>query len=1197
MPLFTQPYTNRRYLDAVTDHVVLFDGATGTELAKIPLTIEDYGGKRTEGLLEMLLLHRPEAVAQVHASYLAAGAEVIETDSFRANRLTLEDFGVGEMTETLNRLAAETARREADRAAAETGIPRFVAGSMGPTGKLISLDDPELSDVSFAALADIYAEQARGLLLGGVDVLLLETQQDLLELKAAIHGIWHTFQELHMRVPIQAQVTLDTSGHMLTGADVDTALVTLAALPVEIIGLNCSTGPEEMRASVRRLVARSNRPVSVLPNAGMPENIGGRAVYRLQPEPFAEAMTTFASWGVRIVGGCCGTGPEHIARLHEMLSQTGLRPLDEQGHPIPTNPPRPFEFPAPPLPAVSGGLSEVPLHQEPRPLIVGERINTQGSRKAKRLVMNHRYDALLELAEQQVAYGAHVLDVCVALTERADEVETMQRVVKLLSLNTPAPLMLDTTDEVVMRAAMETYPGRAILNSVHLEAGETRARRIMSLAREFGAALVALTIDEQGMAKTAAHKLAVAQRLYRMAVDEIGLPPHALIFDPLTFTLATGDAETANAANETLEALRRIKETLPGTLTNLGVSNVSFGLNPAARRVLNSVFLYRAVEAGLDLAIVNPAQITPYAELSAELRTLAEDLLFNRSPDALARYIAHFEDVTLEDQAASTFATLPPREQLYQAILQRRREGVEARVDACLAEMTPINVLNEVLLPAMKEVGVRFGNGELILPFVLKSAEVMKAAVAHLEQFMERNADVSKGTVVLATVFGDVHDIGKNLVKTILVNNGYAVHDLGKQVPAQAIVDHAVAVHADAIGLSALLVATSQQMQLVVEELHRRGLSIPVLVGGAAINPKFALRIAMTGGELYHGGVYYCEDAFEALQVLEHIILQPRQQPPEEHQHNEPAVERPAAPQAPPKVTVIVQQPEIPSSDEAAGACATCGACSASVDSIANTVLKALIPKPPFWGPQVIKGIPLRDLWPLLDRKSLYRVGWGARGATGEKWEALRQEFDARLEAMWATADDYLHPRAVYGYFPAQSVGNDLILYDPVGFQAGEPLSEVGRFTFPRQPKGKQLCLADYFASAGSGVVDVAVLQVVTVGSSATKRSQQLERAGQYSEAYFIHGLAAQAAEATAEWLHRRIRRELKLADNQGKRYSWGYPACPDLAGHQVVFALLPVTSALGVTLTPANQLTPEHSTAALVMHHPRAKYFGVRRA
>ncbi len=1194
MTLFSHPYTNRRYLDAIADHIVLFDGATGTELAKFSLKAEDYGGPRTEGLLEMLLLHRPEVVTQVHASYLAAGAEVVETDSFRANRLTLRDFGIGEMTVELNRLAAETARRAADRAEAESGMPRFVAGSMGPTGKLPSLDDPELSDVSFAELADIYAEQSRGLLLGGVDLLLLETQQDLLELKAAIHGIWHTFHELDVRVPIQAQVTLDTSGHMLTGADVETALVTLAALPVEIIGVNCSTGPEEMRASVRRLAARSNRPVSVLPNAGMPENVGGQAVYRLQPQPFADAMTDFASWGVRIVGGCCGTGPAHIVRLREMLAAAGLRPLDEQGKPLSSPPAQPFIFPAPPLPAVSGGLSEVSLHQEPRPLIVGERINTQGSRKAKRLVMNRRYDALLELAEQQVAYGAHVLDVCVALTERADESATMQRVVKLLSLNTPAPLMLDTTDETVMRAALETYPGRAILNSVHLEAGEARARRIMELAREFGAALVALTIDEQGMAKTATRKLAVAQRLYQMAVEEIGLPPHALIFDPLTFTLATGDAETANAANETLEALRRIKETLPGTLTNLGVSNVSFGLNPAARRVLNSVFLYRAVEAGLDLAIVNPAQITPYAELSAELRTLAEDLLFNRDPDALARYITHFEGATLDEaDTSAAIAALPPREQLYQAILRRRREGIADLVDTCLAQMTPVAVLNEVLLPAMKEVGVRFGNGELILPFVLKSAEAMKAAVAHLEQFMERSDSVSKGTVVLATVFGDVHDIGKNLVKTILVNNGYRVLDLGKQVPAATIVERAVEANADAIGLSALLVATSQQMQRVVEELHRRGLSIPVLVGGAAINPKFAVRIAMAGGDLYQGGVYYCEDAFEALQVLEHIILQAPQRPPAEHQHEHPAV-TPPAPQPTPEVHVVVQAPK-PLPADAGGSCATCGACSVSVASIANTVLKALIPKPPFWGGRVIPAIPLAELWPLLDRKSLYRVGWGARGATGTKWETLKQAFDARLEEMWASADAYLHPRAVYGYFPAQSAGNDLVLYDPAGYQAGDPLREVGRFTFPRQPQGKKLCLADYFASVGSGVVDVAVLQVVTVGRSATQRSQQLEQAGDYSEAYFVHGLAAQTAEATAEWVHRRIRRELKLAENQGKRYSWGYPACPDLAGHQVVFALLPVNAALGVSLTPANQLDPEHSTAALVMHHPRARYFSVR--
>ncbi len=1147
------PLTHPRYLDAVADHVVLFDGATGTGLAKFDLTAEDFGGERTEGLWEMLVWHRPELVESLHASYLAAGAEVIETDSFRANRITLREFGIAERTLELNRAAATLARRVADRFQAETGIPRFVAGAMGPTGKLLSLDDPELSDVTFDELAEVYAEQARGLIEGGVDVLLLETQQDLLELKAAIHGIGRTFRRLGVRLPLQAQVTLDSGGHTLTGSDVEAALVTLAALPVDVIGLNCSTGPEEMREAVSRLLALTNRPVSVLPNAGMPENVDGRAVYRLGPERFAALMAEFVRWGARVVGGCCGTGPEHIAALAAQRHSVSASERLSESSPSLS---RSFAFS--PLPYVASNLHAVALHQEPRPLLVGERLNTQGSRKAKRLVLEMRYESLLELAEAQVAYGAHVLDICVALTERADEVETLRRVVKLLALHTPAPLMFDTTDVAAMRAALEAYPGRAILNSVNLEAGEAHAREILGLARDFGAALVALTIDEQGMAKTADRKLEVARRLYRLAVDEVGLPPHALIFDPLTFTLATGDTETAGAAVETLAALRRIHEELPGALTNLGVSNVSYGLRPPARRVLNSVFLTRAVEAGLDVAIVNPAQLTPYPDIPAEERALADDLIFNRRPDALARYITHFEGF-VEQPAGAETESFSPEAGLYDAVLHRRRADIEARVEACLGTHTPLEILNTLLLPAMQEVGNRFGSGELILPFVLQSAEAMKAAVAHLEQYLEHAEGVSRGVVVLATVFGDVHDIGKNLVRTILANNGYTVHDLGKQVPADVIVERAVELRADAIGLSALLVATSRQMQRVVEELQRRGLSIPVLVGGAAINEKFARRIALPeGGELYRGGVYYCKDAFEALQVLKHIVMfTPPVCGSVSGAVRRSQTCRSAARRFPPALR-LRPATAIPATAEGG----------------------RLVPAPPFWGPRVLDAIPLEEIFPLLDRKSLFRVGWGARGATGAKWDSLRAEFEARLAAMWPEAGAYLKPQAVYGYFPAQSQGDELLIYAPDAV-TGASRRELARFAFPR---GKRGCLADHFASVESGVVDVVALQVVTVGDGATERYGALEDAGAYSEAYFVHGLAAQAAEATAAWLHRRIRRELGLSEGQGKRYSWGYPACPDLEGHRVLFRLLPV-AALGMELTAAAQLVPEYSTAALVVH------------
>ncbi len=1166
---FAMSFTRRGYLDALDDHVILFDGATGTQLARTALTAADFGGPRTEGLNEMLLLHRPALIEATHAAYFAAGAEAVETNSFRANRLTLAEFGVDALALDLNRRAAKLARRVADRVAAEVGAPRFVAGSMGPTGRLLSL--PDGADGSdFDALAGVYAEAAQGLLEGGVDLLLLETQQDLLELKAAIHGVWRAFRRLGVRVPLQAQVTLDASGRMLTGPDVEAVAATLAALPVDVLGLNCSTGPEEMRDAVRRFLALSPRPLCVMPNAGMPENVDGKAVYTLAPGAFAAAMAEFVAWGVRAVGGCCGAGPEHIAALRGVLDRQPLHPSSFRLYPSA-------------VPYVSSNVQAVSLHQEPRPLLVGERINTQGSKAARTLMLEGRYTALATLAEEQVNAGAHVLDVCAALTERADEAETMARVVSLLTAHTAAPLMLDTTDLAVMRAALERYPGRAILNSVNLEGGEARAREILTLAREFGAALIALTIDEDGMAKTVERKLAAARRLYALAVDEIGLPPHALIFDPLTFTLATGDPESANAAIETLDALRRIKAELPGALTNLGVSNISYGLRPAARRVLNSAFLFRAVEAGLDVAIVNPAQITPYADIPPAERALADAVIFNRYSEALADFIAAFEGARVEEALAAAEAP-DPATQLHEAVLRRRREGVEALVEACLAEHPPLEVLNAMLLPAMKAVGDRFGAGELILPFVLQSAEVMKAAVARLERELDRAAGISKGVVVLATVFGDVHDIGKNLVKTILANNGYTVHDLGKQVPVDVILDQAVALGADAIGLSALLVATSREMARAVEGLQRRGLAIPLLVGGAAINPAFAQRIAISeGGELYRGGVYYCKDAFEALQVLEHIVM--FKPAPVAHEHAEEQGGRGAE-----------EQGSGGAGEQ--GGCATCAGCTSAAVPITPSPYPPIspsphhstsrYPRPPFWGYRAITEIPREELLALLDRKSLYRLGWGARGATGAAWEALQAEFDARLAEMWPAAA-YLRPRALYGYFPVNAEGEMLLVYDP---QQPEARREIARFTFPRLRRGDAcLCLADYFAPVGGDVVDVAAFQVVTVGAGATERFGALDAGGAYSDAYFVHGLAAHTTEAIAEWLHRRIRAELGLAENQGKRYSWGYPACPDLEGHRILFGFLPAEAALGLRLSAAAQLIPEHSTAALVVHHPGARY------
>jgi len=795
-------------------------------------------------------------------------------------------------------------------------------------------------------------------------------------------------------------------------------------------------------------------------------------------------------------------------------------------------------------------------------------------------------DAIVELARQQVEGGAHALDISVAVTERADEIELMRRVVKKLASGVEAPLVIDTTEPDVMEAALKIAPGRCLLNSTHLESGREKADRVFEIARRFNAAVLVLTIDERGMAKTAQEKLSVAHRIHDIAVREHGLTPDALVFDTLTFTLATGDPEFSDSATATLDGIRLIKEQLPGVLTSLGVSNISFGLDPAARPVLNSVMLYHAVLAGLDMAIVNPAHITPYAEIPLEQRQLAEDLIFNRHPDALQRLIEFFGSAgkgafQTESTTSDPTAGMTPSQRLQWRILHRHKEGVEADIDAILAEdgrvsqhETAVHILNQVLLPAMKEVGDRFGAGELILPFVLQSAEVMKKAVVHVEKYLERKEGTSKGTVVLATVYGDVHDIGKNLVKTILSNNGYAVIDLGKQVPAEVIITRAEHEQADAIGLSALLVNTSKQMPLIVNELQRRGLKFPVLVGGAAINRRFGWRILDTdAGQSYAPGVFYCKDAFEGLEVMEALIDPQQRLKLLERLHSEAENERGRSLPTGSQTNSSQDKPALP--------------------SILASKHQLDIPVPPAWGPRLVSHMPLEIVFKHISKNELFRLSWGAKNAHGKEWERLKAEFETRLDRMVRQAlnEAWLEPQGVYGYWPCQSQGEDLILYDP---EAVDLRSIAARFTCPRQPSGDRLCLADYFAPVDSGIVDVVALQVVTVGQGATDRFDSLQAAGDITEAYFSHGLAVQTAEATAEYLHRHIRRELGLPAGRGKRYSWGYPSIPDLEHHRLVFDLLPAERDLGISLTSAFQIIPEQSTAAIIIHHPAARYFTI---
>jgi 5-methyltetrahydrofolate--homocysteine methyltransferase len=1148
----------RDFIAATRERTVVYDGGMGATLEQFDLSLED--DYRLPGRChEALILNRPDVIEGVHASMLEAGADVLETDTFQASRLKLAEWGLEAHTREINVKAAQIARKAA-------GEHRFVAGAIGPTGFLPASDDATLGKITFAELATVFTEQAAGLLEGGVDLIIIETAQDILELKAAIFGVRAAAVEAGRSVPIQCSVSLlPQGGKMLLGTDISAVLATLEALRVDAIGLNCSTGPEDMRDAIRFLGEFSSVPVHCIPNAGLPiQGPNGETIFPEEPEPLANTLGEFVDrYGVSIVGGCCGTTPAHIQAIAERVrDHTPVK--------------RPERRPA----HVSSMIAATPLVQAPRPTLVGERVNSQGSRKAKELLLANDYDGLMVVAEDQVTGGAHVLDVCVALTERQDEDVQMRELVKRISLSQPAPIQIDSTEPNVIEAALEQIPGRAIVNSVNLEAGRDKLDKVVPLARAHGAALIALTIDEVGMAKTAERKLEVAQRITQYCCDEHGLDRDALIFDCLTFTLTTGDAEWRPSAVATIEGIRLVKEQLPGVQTSLGVSNVSFGVGLPARKVLNSVFLHHCVEAGLDLAMVNPNHITPYSEIPENERQLADNLVFDRSEDALEKFIAHFEskgpDDGADDAKANPTEGMEPEEALHFHILRRKKEGVEAWIDASVEKIGAVPTLNTVLLPAMKEVGDKFGAGELILPFVLQSAEVMKKAVAQLEQYLDKLEGYTKGTVVIATVFGDVHDIGKSLVNTILTNNGYTVIDLGKQVPISTILDAAVEHDATAIGLSALLVSTSKQMPAAVQELHERKLPFPVLIGGAAINRNFGLRILYPHGtesdDMYEPGVFYCKDAFEGLAKMDQLV--------------EPEAREALVSKTRSAAQTLRQAPQVTDDDAP-------DVTDASVRSAAVT--DNPIPEPPYWGARELE-VPLDEVYPHLDTHVLFKLHWGGRGVKGEAWaQLLRDDFQPRLERMWRD-QDYLRPRALLGYFPCNSEGNELIVWDPENFDPANP-RELERLVFPRQPRHDRICLADFYRPydpANPGDVDVVALQAVTAGEEVTELMASLETDGEFAEQLFVHGLGVQTAEGMAEWMHARVRSELGAEPAQGRRYSWGYPSCPEQSELEKVFRLLDAPS-IGLRLSGGYAVEPEQSTLAIVAHHPQAIYFGMK--
>jgi 5-methyltetrahydrofolate--homocysteine methyltransferase len=1156
----------------MAEKVLVFDGACGTNLQFMHLSKEDYAGH--EGLNDWLVLSRPDVIQRLHESFLEVGCDVLETDTFGSTRLKLDEYGEGARMAEVNQAAVRIARQACEIWQAKTGVQRFVAGSMGPTGRLPSAEDPDLSSITPAELEAIYFEQAACLVASGVDALIIETSQDMLELRAALFAARRAAAGAGRDIVIITQTTLDPSGRMLLGTDIASCMETLVRLGTDVIGLNCSTGPLEMKDSVRFLAEHCPLPVSCIPNAGMPENLGdGRARYPLTPAVMGQALGGFArELGVDIVGGCCGTTPAHMAEVVRAVA--GLKPKRRGAYPV-------LE------PAVSSMLKRSTLRQEPPPLMIGERLNAQGSRKFKQMLLAEDWDAMTALGREQAEGGAHVLDLCVANNERADEKQMMARLVKKLSLAVDTPLVIDSTEADVIAAALAACPGRAIINSINLEGDGSRLHKIAPLAKQYGAAVVALCIDgpgeskpgdgiERGMAKTRERKLAVAQRIYQLCSEQYGLKAEDLLFDALTFTLATGEAEFNTSAIETIEGIKLIKARIPGCFTTLGLSNVSFGLKPRARQAVNSVFLHHCVKAGLDTCIVNPKDITPYGQMDAVERELAEDLVFYRRPDALARLIAHFD--TAGGQVATAEAGkpgegLPCEERIHFNIVHRIKEGMIELLDEALQRHAAVEIINQILLPAMKEVGDKFGSGELILPFVLQSAEVMKLAVAHVERFLDKNDSVTKGTVVLATVYGDVHDIGKNLVRTILANNGYVVHDLGKQVPIATILAKAEELKADIIGLSALLVSTSKQMPLAAQELHSQGKHWPLVIGGAAINRRYGLKCSFVeqGQAQYAPGVFYAKDAFEGLDLI-NALMDPSRRAA--------LTEKTLA-----EARAAAAKPEAGSLEGVQG-----GAQAAALRSA--TPPAPDLPKAPFWGSRVLtpEEIDLRQVFPCMEHAQLFRLNWGLRFKDVEEY---RRQVAEKYQPMLAALQEdcirrgLLQPKAVYGWWPCAAEGNELVLYTDAGGS-----KELLRFRFDRQAGGQRLCMSDYVEPKGSARgLDSVGFSVVTMGDQAGREAERLNLAGDFTASLYLHGLAVQAAEGLVEWLHRRLRVEWGIEAKRGLRYSPGYPAWADMEDQRKIWQLLE-PGRIGVSLTEGFAMDPEQSTSAIIFHHPACQYF-----
>ena len=1151
------------YLDLVRQRVVIFDGATGTNLQLRDLGPDDFGGEAYEGCNEMLVLTRPDVVRDLHRSFLEVGVDVVETDSFGAFPVVLGEYGLADRTLEIATESARLAREVAD----DFSTPdrrRFVAGSMGPGTKL-----PTLGQIPFTELRADYELLAEGLLRGGADLLLVETSYDLLQTKAAIQACRRAMAKVGTEVPVQVQVTFELTGRMLLGTEISAALTSLEAMRPDILGLNCATGPAEMYESLHHLADYSPVPISALPNAGLPSVKDGRMHYDLTPEALTEHLSSFVSeLGVSVVGGCCGTTPEHLRAVVEAVG--GLEAKRRQ--------PR-HE------PSACSLYGSVPFGQETSFLVIGERTNANGSKKFRQAMLAGDWETTVAMARDQVREGAHLLDVCVDYTG-ADGVSDMNEVASRFATQCTIPLVIDSTEPAVVETALQWIGGRPVLNSVNLEDGAapgTRLDRFLTLAKEYGAAVVCTTIDEEGQARTAEWKLSAARAIHDLAVGRYGLAPEDLLFDPLALPLSTGMEESRRDGIETIEAIRRIKAELPGVHTVLGLSNVSFGLAPKARQALNSVFLHECVQAGLDAAIVHAGKILPLHRLGDRERELCLDLVYDRRAegyDPLAELIAHFEAAGgVLGPAAEDRSDWPVGRRLAQRIVDGNRNGLEEELDEAMAEGHPaLEIVNEMLLEGMKTVGELFGSGQMQLPFVLQSAETMKAAVAHLEPFMERSADGGRGRVVLATVKGDVHDIGKNLVDIILTNNGYEVHNLGIKVPLGEILRAADEVGADVIGMSGLLVKSTLIMRENLEELNRLGKhDFPVILGGAALTRTYVEKDLRN---LYEGKVFYGKDAFEGLRTLDRLMEIKRSGVDDPGFGTEPSGR--VLPKRHSEALAEVDPSSLP-------------ARSPEVETDNRLFV------PPFLGTRVAKGLPLDEVAGYLNETALFRNQWGYRPLEGETdadfKERLRAELRARLDE--AKASGVLVPSAVWGYFPANGDGNDLVIYED-----DDRTREQMRFHFPRQRKEPYLCIADFFRPVSSGERDYAAFQVTTMGPLASERTAELFQSDRYLDYVSLHGLSVEMTEALAERWHRRIREEWGFAgedgptlqglfrqQHRGGRYSFGYPACPDLEDNARVVELLDA-GRIGVTVSEGFQLHPEQTTLAIVCHHPKAKYF-----